>query len=143
MISVSDGQARILAQVITVAPPELIPVGRCLGRVTAEDVRSSMDVPPTDNSAVDGYAVGSRDIPAGGTMPFTLLAAETSHLSELGEVTSIDVEEPVHAATNAASAHAIYSRARIARVQAASALPDMHDVAQNGSAVFPNVLRRP
>src|SRR5882724_9409647 len=67
MISVSDGQARILAQVISVAPPELIPVGRCLGRVTAEDIRSSMDVPPTDNSAVDGYAIGSGDIPAGGT----------------------------------------------------------------------------
>ena len=74
MVSVSDGQGRILAQVITVAPPELIPVGRCLGRVTAEDVRSSMDVPPTDNSAVDGYAVGSRDIPAGGTRELDVVA---------------------------------------------------------------------
>jgi molybdopterin molybdotransferase len=63
MISVSDGQARILAQITRTAPPELISVGRCLGRVTAEDIRSSTDVPPTDNSAVDGYAVGSADIP--------------------------------------------------------------------------------
>ncbi len=66
MISVSDGQARILAQITTVAPPELIPVGRALGRVTALDIRSSMDIPPTDNSAVDGYAVASCDIPASG-----------------------------------------------------------------------------
>ena len=74
MISVSDGQARILAQVIAVAPPELIPVGRCRGRVTAEDIRSSMDVPPTDNSAVDGYAVGARDIPTGGTRELDVVA---------------------------------------------------------------------
>ncbi|PYN25291.1 MAG: hypothetical protein DMD99_08870 [Candidatus Rokuibacteriota bacterium] len=32
-----------------------------------EDVRVPLDVPPTDNSAVDGYAVGSADIPAAGT----------------------------------------------------------------------------
>ncbi|HEV8437626.1 MAG TPA: gephyrin-like molybdotransferase Glp [Methylomirabilota bacterium] len=74
MISVSDGQARILAQVTTIAPPELIPVGRALGRVTAEDIRSSMDVPPTDNSAVDGYAVGSADIPPSGTRELTVVA---------------------------------------------------------------------
>ncbi len=74
MISVSDGQARVLAQVTTVAPPELVPVGRCLGRVTAEDVRSSMDVPPTDNSAVDGYAVGCGDIPAGGSRELDVVA---------------------------------------------------------------------
>ncbi len=66
MISVSDGQARILAQVTTAAPPELIPIGRCLGRVAADDVRSSTDVPPTHNSAVDGYAVRSADVPAAG-----------------------------------------------------------------------------
>ncbi len=74
MISVSDGQARILAQITTAAPPELIPVGRCLGRVTAEDIRSSMDVPPTDNSAVDGYAVGSGDIPVTGRRELEVVA---------------------------------------------------------------------
>jgi molybdopterin molybdotransferase len=74
MISVSDGQARILAQITTVAPPELIPVGHGLGRVTAEDIRSSMDVPPTDNSAVDGYAVRSADIPASGSRDLDVIA---------------------------------------------------------------------
>ena len=64
MISVSDAQAQILARITVAAPPELIPVAGALGRVLAEDVRSTMDVPPTDNSAVDGYAVGAADIPA-------------------------------------------------------------------------------
>jgi molybdopterin molybdotransferase len=74
MISVSDGQARILAQVTTVAPPELVPVTRCLGRVTAEDVLSTMDVPPTDNSAVDGFAIGGADIPPSGTRELEVVA---------------------------------------------------------------------
>src|SRR5262249_61077854 len=67
MLSVSDAQARILPQVTNPAPPELIPVGKCLARVTADDVHASTDVPPTDNSAVDGYAVTSSDTPTAGT----------------------------------------------------------------------------
>jgi len=74
MISVSDAQARILAQITTLAPPELMPVGRALGRVIAEDVRASFDIPPTDNSAVDGYAVGSDDIPATGRRDLDVIA---------------------------------------------------------------------
>ena len=74
MISVSEGQGRILAQVTSVAPPEVVPIGSCLGRVSAEDIRSSMDVPPTDNSAVDGYAVSSEDIPASGCRRLSVVA---------------------------------------------------------------------
>src|SRR5262249_53897913 len=74
MITVSDAQARILAQVDRTAPPELVPVGSCLGRVVAEDVRSSMDVPPTDNSAVDGYAIVSDDVPSTGRRELEVIA---------------------------------------------------------------------
>jgi len=38
-----------------------------LGRILAEDVRSSLDVPPADNTAMDGYAMRSADIPEAGT----------------------------------------------------------------------------
>jgi len=67
MISVRDAQSHILDRVITIAPPELLPLPATLGRVLAEDVRSETDVPPTANSAVDGYAVAGADIPATGT----------------------------------------------------------------------------
>jgi molybdopterin molybdotransferase len=63
MISVRDAQAHILSQVERAVPPEVVPVGAALHRVLAEDVRAVFDVPPTDNSAVDGYAVRSADIP--------------------------------------------------------------------------------
>ncbi len=38
-----------------------------LGRVLAVDVRSTLDVPPADNSAMDGYALRVADVPAAGT----------------------------------------------------------------------------
>ena len=39
-----------------------------LGRVLAEDVRSLIDVPPADNTAMDGYALRCADVPAAGTV---------------------------------------------------------------------------
>jgi molybdopterin molybdotransferase len=67
MISVRDGQARVLAQVTGVTPSELIALPAALGRVLASNLRAPFDVPPADNSAVDGYAVISADLPADGT----------------------------------------------------------------------------
>jgi molybdopterin molybdotransferase len=67
MISVREGQEHILAQVAVPVPPQVLPVTRALARVLAGDVEAPFDVPPADNSAVDGYAVGSADIPGAGT----------------------------------------------------------------------------
>lgn len=74
MISVGEGQARILAQVTSVTPPELVPVAHALGRVLADDLQAPFDVPPADNSAVDGYAVASADIPVSGTSVLQVIA---------------------------------------------------------------------
>ena len=74
MISVQEGQARILAQVTSVAPPQIVPLPEALGRVLAEDVRAGIDVPPTDNSAVDGYAVLHAEMPAGGGRQLRVVA---------------------------------------------------------------------
>lgn len=74
MISVADAQAHVLSLVARVAAPEVIPVTAGLGRVLAEDVRATLDVPPTANSAVDGYAVRRGDIPAAGTRDLTVVA---------------------------------------------------------------------
>ena len=63
MISVADGQNHILDSVTTVAPSEIIPIASALGRVLAERLCAPFDVPPADNSAVDGYAVTDHDVP--------------------------------------------------------------------------------
>src|SRR5256712_10317419 len=74
MISMQDGQNRTLTRITRSTSPEFLPLGKTLGRVVAEDVRAPFDVPPTDNSAVDGYAVGSADIPATGTRDLRVAA---------------------------------------------------------------------
>jgi len=74
MISVQDGQNRILARIPHPTPPEVVSVPQALARVLADDLRAPFDVPPSDNSAVDGYAVASADVPADGTHELAVVA---------------------------------------------------------------------
>jgi molybdopterin molybdotransferase len=76
MISVQDGQNQILRQLAESTPPEVVAVTRARDRVLAENLLAPFDVPPTDNSAVDGYAVASDDVPA----------AKTRELDVVGEI---------------------------------------------------------
>ena len=74
MISVQDGQNQILRQLAEPTPPEVVAVTRARDRVLAEDLPAPFDVPPADNSAVDGYAVASDDVPAASTRELTVIA---------------------------------------------------------------------
>ncbi len=49
-------------------PPSVqrVALDEALGRVLAADIRSPMNLPPWDNSAMDGYALRAADLPAGG-----------------------------------------------------------------------------
>ncbi len=53
----ADGVLRFLAKLVTpVQEQSAVPLFEALGRVLAADVVSPFDVPPHDNSAMDGYA---------------------------------------------------------------------------------------
>ncbi len=60
-----------------VCEPQTVPLAQAAGRLLAEDVVADIDVPPHDNSAVDGYAVFHDDLdPDGETrLPVTGRAA--------------------------------------------------------------------
>lgn len=60
MISVEEALERILSYV-SLLEPEDSPLLDALGQVIADDVRSGMDIPPLDNTAMDGYAVRAAD----------------------------------------------------------------------------------
>ena len=60
LISVEEAQRRALAPVRALGA-ERVPVAAALGRVLAEEVTAPHDVPPHDNSAMDGYAVRTAD----------------------------------------------------------------------------------
>jgi molybdopterin molybdotransferase len=53
---ISEARELVLAAVRPLSAED-VPLAEALGRVLAEDVRSSLDVPPFDSSAMDGYAV--------------------------------------------------------------------------------------
>lgn len=74
MIPVAEARTRILADVATVAPEETLPVARGLGRVLARDIHAPFDVPPADNSAVDGYAVRGSELAPGGSIRLRVVA---------------------------------------------------------------------
>jgi len=60
VLSVEEALEKILSQV-SVLNSEERPILDCLGQVLAEDTYSEINVPPLDNSAMDGYAVRSDD----------------------------------------------------------------------------------
>ena len=60
VLSVEEAQQRILA-LVTPLPVEELPILQTLGRVLAEDIVADRDVPPLDNSAMDGYALRAAD----------------------------------------------------------------------------------
>ena len=59
------GAAEALRIVLESAPvlgAERLPAARALGRVLCESVSAARDLPPADNSAMDGYAVRRADL---------------------------------------------------------------------------------
>jgi len=60
MIPVEEAQ-RILKETPVFPATEEVPCGDCLGRVLAEDIFSTLDMPPFNKAAMDGYAIHSED----------------------------------------------------------------------------------
>ena len=64
LLSVDDALARLLEGAAPVRDTEERPTMQATGRVLARDQASTMDVPPMDNSAMDGYAIRLSDLAA-------------------------------------------------------------------------------
>ena len=66
-------QQHILHSIDSVNEIETIPIRDALHRVVAADIRSTINVPSHTNSAMDGYAIHSQDIPSTNTKVFKLI----------------------------------------------------------------------
>jgi molybdopterin molybdotransferase len=78
MLSVEQALERILAAVRPL-PAETADLRAALGRYTAEPLHSTVDLPPADNSAMDGYAVRAEDLaPAEAHAPVALRVIGTA-----------------------------------------------------------------
>jgi molybdopterin molybdotransferase len=77
MLSVEEAIQKILEEV-SVLETESTPILDTLGQVLAEDIVSAINVPPLDNSGMDGYAVRAEDTKgAGAASPKILNVIDT------------------------------------------------------------------
>ena len=65
ILSVDDAVAAIVARFSPVEGVETVALSAADGRVLAEDLIATLQLPPFTNSAVDGYAVRGQDVPSG------------------------------------------------------------------------------
>ena len=61
LLSVEAARDLVLAAIPAPLPAEEVPSGEALGRVLAASVIAATDLPPWDNSAMDGYALRAAD----------------------------------------------------------------------------------
>jgi molybdopterin molybdotransferase len=66
MLTLPEAQAAILARVRATDRTETVPLARARGRFAAQGLNAVVDNPAFDNSAMDGYALNSRDLVAHG-----------------------------------------------------------------------------
>ena len=70
LLSLDEALARLIdgAREHLIRDTETVGSFDALGRVLAAEVRSLLDVPPADNTSMDGYALRAADVPVPGTM---------------------------------------------------------------------------
>ncbi len=68
LLTLDEALARLLAAVQPLDGTETVSTFDALGRVLAADVVSLLDVPPADNTSMDGYAMRASDVPSAGTV---------------------------------------------------------------------------
>ncbi|MFM8769533.1 MAG: molybdopterin molybdotransferase MoeA [Rubrivivax sp.] len=81
-LSVAQAREAILAPLRPVSGTEELPLAEALGRVLAQDLIGPMNVPPHDNSAMDGYAFDGGVLEADPRADLTLSVAGTAYAGQ-------------------------------------------------------------
>ena len=68
MLTAQQALDHLLSNAQPVSEHEIVPMQSALGRILAEDVKSLVDVPPLDNTSMDGYAVRTADTQTPGSI---------------------------------------------------------------------------
>jgi molybdopterin molybdotransferase len=98
MLSAVEALAHLLKNASPVNEEETVPTQAALGRVLAKDIASQVDVPPLDNTSMDGYAVRSSEITQVGTvlrMAQRIPAGSVGQSLETGTIARIFTGAPI------------------------------------------------
>jgi molybdopterin molybdotransferase len=104
MLDFDDALARLLARALPVRETEIVPTQAAAGRILAQGLRSTLDVPPLDNTSMDGYALRCADVPAVGTrlvVAQRIAAGSVGHVLEPGTAARIFTGAPLPAGADA------------------------------------------
>lgn len=85
-LTVEQARARILDLVTPVGARLSMDIRQALGYVLAEDIHSTINVPPHTNSAMDGYAVRGADLPTTASTRLTVIGKSFAGIPFAGEV---------------------------------------------------------
>ena len=98
LLSLDDALPQLLAQAHVLTGVQSVSTFEADGRVLAQDVTSSLQVPPQDNSSMDGYAVRVADcVQAGAVLRVTQRIPAGTHGTQLnaGEAARIFTGAPI------------------------------------------------
>lgn len=69
LMPIEEALDKMLTPITPISDTLTLPLAEALGYVLAEDILSPINVPPFDNSAMDGYAIRLSDLEQNTTMP--------------------------------------------------------------------------
>jgi len=98
LLALDAALAQLLATVpATAQRQELLATLEADGRVLAQDVVSHLEVPPQDNSSMDGYALRCADVQSGRTLPVSqrIAAGMAGALLQVGTAARIFTGAPI------------------------------------------------
>ncbi|MDP2810098.1 MAG: molybdopterin molybdotransferase MoeA [Rhodocyclaceae bacterium] len=104
MLTFEEALEQLIVAARKVKGEDRVPLKAAAGRILAGPLTSSLNVPPLDNSAMDGYAVRCADMPAPGTvLPVTqrIPAGSVGHTLAAGTAARIFTGAPVPAGADA------------------------------------------
>jgi molybdopterin molybdotransferase len=103
-MSLDEALDHVLKGAIVIPEHESVPSFEADGRVLAEDLVSQLQVPPQDNSSMDGYAIRLEDVPvAGARLKVTqrIPAGHNGQALQAGEAARIFTGAPIPPGANA------------------------------------------
>ena len=100
LLPVAEAEKMIGARVAPVSGQEMAPLRQALGRVLTADLIAQFNLPPFDNSAVDGYAVRGEDIDSAREQRLTIIdrvaaGHAAAHAVKSGEAVRIFTGAPM------------------------------------------------
>ncbi len=104
LMTLDEALSKVLTDTHAIAETQCVPTFEADGRALAESLVSQLQVPPHDNSSMDGYALRAEDVIAVGTrlrVTQRIPAGQQGHALNKGEAARIFTGAPIPPGANA------------------------------------------